>query len=232
MKEIARSTPLLLGVVLALALTGAAFAAGNSAVPTKEKDEAEESELSPDERARQRFNVGISMRDRAWKLEKELADAADDGERAKLQKKIDRAFRSAAREFEAAAELKPDFHQAYSSLGYALRRMGDYEQSLEAYDSALALAPDYAEAIEYRGQAYLGLGRLDDAQKAYVRLFDLDRALAAELMAAMKAWVQESAADSGVDADRLGRFKQWLNEREQLAAQNASLRGGGAGATW
>ena len=54
-------------------------------------------------------------------------------------------------------------------------------------DRALELAPDYGEAIEYRAEAYLGLDRIDDAKKAYMQLFNLDRALADELMEAMRA---------------------------------------------
>ena len=34
------------------------------------------------------------------------------------------------------------------------------------YDEALRLSPAYNEAIEYRGEAYLGLNRIEDAKAA------------------------------------------------------------------
>ncbi len=43
--------------------------------------------------------------------------------------------------------------EGWNLLGYTSRRLGDYEESLSAYDAALKLQPDYPEAIEYRAGA-------------------------------------------------------------------------------
>ena len=77
------------------------------------------------------------------------------------------------------------------------RKLGKYQEALIAYDRALNLKPGYAEAIEYRGHAYLGLNRLDDAKQAYLALFAGNRKLAAQLLAAMQTWVGEHRGNPG-----------------------------------
>ncbi|MDH3628934.1 MAG: hypothetical protein OEV00_15950 [Acidobacteriota bacterium] len=214
-------------VLLALTVVTGVMAAGGSSKPqqTEPTDAEEELELTPEQRAEQRYNTGISMRDRAWKLQKKAADA-DDAAKAKIEKKIAKSYKSAAREFEQAVALKPDFYQAYSSLGYSLRKIGDYENSLVAYGHALEIEPGYTEAIEYRGEAYLGLHRLDEARAAYLQLFDIDRAKADELMEAMHEWLEHHAAGSGLAAESVDSFRGWVAERAEMATQNASLRTG------
>ena len=71
----------------------------------------------------------------------------------------------------AAIANNPQLHEAYSSLGYALRKTGRFDESIEAYNRALQLNPSYSEAIEYRAEAYLALGRLDEVKAAYMELF-------------------------------------------------------------
>ena len=85
-------------------------------------------------------------------------------------------------------------------MGFAYRKTGDYAKALEMYDKALALQPGFPDAIEYRGEAYLGLNRIDDAKQAYLELFASDRKQADILMKAMTDWVAERHTDpAGVD---------------------------------
>ena len=51
---------------------------------------------------------------------------------------------------------------------------------------ALELKPGYPEALEYRGEAFLALNRISDAQQAYLDLFAANRGLADKLLSAMK----------------------------------------------
>ena len=64
---------------------------------------------------------------------------------------------------EASTDKDAHFHEAFSSLGYARRKLGMYEGALSAYDTALSLVPNYAEAVEYRAEAYLALNRIPEA---------------------------------------------------------------------
>lgn len=64
----------------------------------------------------------------------------------------------------------PRHSDAHSLTGYALRQLGDFEGSLEHYDKALAINPTNLGALEYLGEAYLELGRTDDAEALLVRL--------------------------------------------------------------
>jgi len=179
---------------------------------------------TPEEYGRAAYNLGLDKRDKAWKLEEKAAAAATDAERGKLLDKARKQYEKSIPLFKSATEKVPNFNQAYSSLGYALRKTGDYEASLEAYGKALAIAPRYGEAIEYRGEAYLGLHRVEDAKQAYVDLFSLDRALADQLMKAMQGWIEARRADpAGVSGDALDGFAAWLEERAELADQTARL---------
>ncbi len=179
--------------------------------------------VTPEQQAAVDYNEGLEHRDRAWELEEEAAAATGekaDKKMAKAQKSYDKAIKS----FRAAVRQKPDFHEAWSSLGYALRKTGDYEESLAAYDRALTLDANYVEAIEYRGEAYLGLNRLEDAKAAYMQLFQMDRDRAAELMTAMKRWLDERREDAGeVSAETIESFATWVEERSELVAQVGTL---------
>ena len=204
--------------VLALAVLPA-LAAGGSKI-----DAPPAPEPTPDEQANQRYNEGLAERDAAWRLEKKLADPETPADkRDKIATNLRQAYERAAREFSAAFGLNPAHFQALSDLGYVRRQLGDYEGALEAYGAALELKPDYARAIEYRGEAYLGLNRIADAQNAYRTLQERDAALAAELLGAMQSWVAARRADpAGVDPAAVDGLATWVADRG-AAASGSSL---------
>ena len=179
---------------------------------------------TPEEAGKEFYNLGLKHRDKAWGFEDKAKAAATDADREKLLAKAQKQYAKAIPLFESATERIPNFHQAFSSLGYARRKTGDYEGSLKAYDHALTLAPFYGEAIEYRAEAYLGLGRLDEVKDAYMHLFAKERALADQLMAAMQTWVEEQRAETGSD-EKVDAFAAWLAERGEIAEQTARLEG-------
>ena len=188
-------------------------AAGGSSVPS----------VSPADQAADAYNRGIKYRDKAWKLEEQAATASGE-DRSKLEEKIRKEYQKAARAFEAAVDTNPDMYQAHSSLGYALRKLGKFDDSLASYDRALELEPTYSEAIEYRAEAYLGLNRLEDAKEAYMELFRSDRERADELMSAMKKWIDDRSGESGgVDKAAIEEFEDWVHERAEIAGHTASL---------
>ncbi len=175
--------------------------------------------LTPEEKAVASYNAGIKHRDKAAKFEQKALDETNEKKFAKLQKKIAKEYKRAIKDYEKAVGHYPRFYQAHSSLGYALRKVGRFEESLAAYDVSLDINPVFDQAIEYRGEAYLGLNRLDEAKEAYIDLFQNDRSLADQLMAAMLAWVTERRDDAeGLDTTVVEQFAEWVEQRNELAS--------------
>lgn len=141
------------------------------------------------------------------------------------------AYARARAQFEAATKQDPSLAEAWNGLGYSQRKLGDYQPALVSYGRALALRPGYPQATEYRGEAYLGLNRIEDAKQAYLDLFATNRVLADRLLGAMKYWIaRQSKADAhAADAADLAK---WVEERSQIAAQTAALTRQGAAASW
>jgi tetratricopeptide (TPR) repeat protein len=99
------------------------------------------------------------------------------GVRARLAKD----WPTATDAFRGAIKYRAAFPEAWNELGYALRNQGRYAESIKAYDEALRLRPNYPEALEYLGEAYVKVGRLDDARQILERLRPLDAKMAKEL---------------------------------------------------
>ena len=76
---------------------------------------------------------------------------------------------SAVDEGRAQAKRR-DWKAAAAGLGYVLRHQGRYEESVRAYQKALRLKPDYPAALEYLGEAYVKMGRVDDARRLLEKL--------------------------------------------------------------
>jgi len=204
-------------LVAAVALTGLHASGGN---PIKEAQQQEPAPppKTPEQEAIEHYNQGLALRDKAWKLEKELASAATDSQRQKVQGKIAKQYERATAEFTSAVQKNNRFHEAWSDLGYVLRKTGRYEDALDSYDEALKLSPGYTPAIEYRAEAFLGVNQVEEAKTAYVDLFTKDRKLADQLLGAMEKWVETRRADpKGVDAAVVDSFAEWVGERDEIA---------------
>jgi tetratricopeptide (TPR) repeat protein len=202
----------------AIAVPGLEAAGGSSAPPS----------TNPVDAAAAAYERGLKARDKAWELEKAM-EAADPSDRERLAFRVDKQFEKAARAFKSATEDNPKMYQAFSSLGYSLRKSGDYDGSLAAYNEALEINPGYVEAIEYRAEAYLGLDRLDEAKNAYLQLFREDRERADELMTAMQSWVEDRKDSPGsLDASAVQEFTSWVEERAEVAGNTARLSTGGS----
>jgi tetratricopeptide (TPR) repeat protein len=138
------------------------------------------------------------------------------------------AYTRARVAFEQATQADANLAEAWNGLGYSQRKLGEYNKALSSYARALAIKPGYPEATEYRGEAYLGLNRVEDAKQAYLDLFAANRLLADRLLAAMKRWIGAQSKDSPAAAD----LATWVEERAQIAAQTASLTREGTAAGW
>jgi tetratricopeptide (TPR) repeat protein len=206
-----------------------ALAAGGSRQPPPTPSEpGSVSTLSPEEQANLHYNDGLKARDKAWELEKKAEDADEPKQRDKYNRKAQKQFEKAIDSFTDAVRLQPDFYQAHSDLGYALRRTGRYQEALAAYDRALAVNGAYTEAIEYRAEAYLKLDRLEEAKGAYIVLAGSDRPRADILIAAMNKWVGLRRDDPGpVGAEEVERFAAWVRLQEETAGKRTSAPKGG-----
>jgi tetratricopeptide (TPR) repeat protein len=181
---------------------------------------------SRDERATRKYLAGEKHRDRALEHASRAAAAESPSKREEYQRDARKEFERAIRNFESAARIKKDFAHAYNEIGFARRKLGDYAGALEAYDRALDIEPRLAQAIEYRGEAYLELGRLEDAKGAYMQLFRGARELADLLMEKMDAWVERHRDDPGdLDSESIEAFARWVEERAEIAQQTASVTG-------
>lgn len=101
----------------------------------------------------------------------------------KLGKKKDWA--GAERAYRDAIRLDPALPEGWNGLGFALRNQKKYTESIAAYEEALKRRPNYAQALEYLGEAYVQLGKLDEARAIHTRLQPLDAKEARELAQAI-----------------------------------------------
>jgi tetratricopeptide (TPR) repeat protein len=69
-----------------------------------------------------------------------------------------------------AVERRPWHDDAYNLMGFAYRKLGDYDRALQAYDRALELNPYHRGALEYLGEAYLELDQPEQAKATLERL--------------------------------------------------------------
>jgi tetratricopeptide (TPR) repeat protein len=65
---------------------------------------------------------------------------------------------------------RPWHDDAHNLMGFAYRKLGDYDRALVEYDRALALNPHHRGALEYLGEAYLELDRPELAEEVLHRL--------------------------------------------------------------
>jgi tetratricopeptide (TPR) repeat protein len=179
---------------------------------------------SPHDQAVDYFNNAERRIDGLTKTHDEMKASTDPQKAAKLQARIAKGLENAAADLERAVKNDPQLFQAYSELGFTLRKMGKFPESLAAYDKALAIQSDYTPALEYRAEAYLGLNRIDEARKTYTDLFSADRPRADALLIAMKSFVAARRADAaGLDAAQLDTFAKWVEQREIIHGQTVAL---------
>jgi tetratricopeptide (TPR) repeat protein len=219
-----------IALILLLTTTCTAFGAGGgpSPGPMQTRDP-----LTPEDQARNEYNAGVRLVEKADRLSTDAMHQADERRKAKALSKAGQSYAAAMKKFVHATQLQPSNYQAWNYVGYTSRKLGRYEDALAAYDRALRLKPDYAEAIEYRGHAYLGLNRLAEAKSAYLALFAGNRQLAATLLTAMQTWVGEHRSNAaGVDGATVESFASWVTERSSIASQTASLTREGAAFAW
>jgi tetratricopeptide (TPR) repeat protein len=187
----------------------------------------------PEDLAKAAYDSGVHDIKKAQDSDADAAKAATPEKSAKASNKAHSYYQKAVQEFIQAVAQQPSMYQAWNYLGFANRHMGNYDDALSAYAKALDLNPNYPDAVEYRGEAYLGLNKIEPAKEAYMSLFRDSRKLADELMVAMRHWTESRRKDSqGVTPEDIEAFAQWVDERSSVAAQTASLAIGAPSTAW
>ena len=82
-------------------------------------------------------------------------------------------FHEAVQTFATAIQLKPDYPEAYSNRGIALKDLGQLKEAVESCAQAIQLNPDFANAYNNRGHALRDLGQLEEAVRSYEKAIEL-----------------------------------------------------------
>ncbi len=97
-----------------------------------------------------------------------------DPDYARAKAMIDAAdYKGGAQLLQQVIAKDPRNADAYNLLGYATRKSGDANGALQYYNQALTIDPKHLGAHEYVGEAYLMLGRLQEAEQELARLDSL-----------------------------------------------------------
>ena len=109
--------------------------------------------------------------------------------------------------------LDPDVPDAYVLLGQLDEMRGEPGEAIAAYEQALSISPGLAVAYEGLAFAHLAAGNLDEADRRFAELADVNQGTDADRFAYWqgKVWL------AGGDCDRaLGRFDQLRSDRESV----------------
>jgi tetratricopeptide (TPR) repeat protein len=160
-------------------------------------------------KARLNYNLGYEIYEKA--MAQEVAAARLKGAAAlEAQEAVKAGFSQAREHFRTVVGADPNLKEGWNLLGYTSRRLGEFEESLSAYDAALKLEPDYPEAIEYRAELYLLTGRLAQAREAYATLQKSNPSYAGVLLQSMRAWVASPPASAVVEVSDKEAFARWV----------------------
>ncbi|NBQ68789.1 MAG: tetratricopeptide repeat protein [Nitrosomonadaceae bacterium] len=83
-------------------------------------------------------------------------------------------YAEAVNAFEKAIELKPDYYEAYGSLGVVYSILGEDELGISLINEAIKLAPSVSDLHNNLGYALLKQGRNAEAAGAFERALQLD----------------------------------------------------------
>lgn len=155
----------------------------SSAAFASESDEKTPEEKAAEiiKKATKEYNRGVKYMAKAQEKLKKGDSAYAFNYRATSLAKAKKEYEKAIKKFNKAIKLNPKFVEAYSNLGFCLRKIGDYESSFSSYNMALSLDSSYAPAREYLGETYLALDSLAKALEQWELLLTIDSAYADSL---------------------------------------------------
>ena len=227
-----RSPPILLALAACLASVAATAQMGGpmsgrptgGGAPPGEGIESTPAVEKPDVAARKAYNAGLKSVNKARDYEATAQKASTPEKKAAALEKENDALNRALDQFTEALTHKSDLEEAWNYACYVHLQLRAFGEAVDDCNHDLDLKPDSASAILYRAQAFLALDRLSEAKAAYMDLFNHERNLADQLMAAMQQWIAGHRQDpAGVRPADVDGFDHWVRERDGIAKQTASI---------
>ena len=123
--------------------------------------------------------TAAERREKRIELQTWIEESEDDQRRSQLLSELgnllyaSQAFEDAVASYDRAIELKPDYHEAWSIRGIALRNLGQYEAAVASFDRALEIKPDKDEDWYDRGIALVNLGQYEAAVASFDRAIEI-----------------------------------------------------------
>jgi tetratricopeptide (TPR) repeat protein len=199
----------LISALAILALAPAAWAVPDSPGPAGLRNAPDTAAQDPKTTARNHYKLGFEGVEKVAKIELEAASMPAFA--TQYRETAMAGFRTARENFRKAVAADPDMKEGWNMVGYTSRRLGEYEESLKAYEKALALSPNYPEAIEYRAELFLVTGRLAQTKEAYATLLQLEPSYAGVLKTSMQDFLKRGDKfPASVKAAESEAFAKWV----------------------
>ena len=113
-------------------------------------------------------------------------------------------LQEAVTSYDKAIRIKPDFAEAYTNRGNALKELGQLGEALRNYDKAIQINPDYAEAFSNRGATLKDLGQLEGAVASYDKAIQINPDYA------------EAYNNRGIALEQLGQLDEALQSYNKV----------------
>jgi tetratricopeptide (TPR) repeat protein len=171
------------------------------------------------------YNSGLRTLKRAQAYDGQALKASTPEKAAKSHERAQGAYRESISAFVDAVTAQPSMYKSWYYIGLADRQLGNYDEALSAYAKVLELNPHHPDAMENRGEVFLKLNQIEEAQSTYMDLLRESRPLANELISAMRRWIETRRQDTqGISPAEIEGLSKWVDERAAIAAETVSLR--------
>ena len=114
--------------------------------------------------------------------------------------------------------MKPDFLQAYSNLGVALKEQGEVEEAIASYRMVIELKPDFADVYLNLGIVFEQEGELGEAIASYRKAIELKP----DFVDALSS-LASGLAERGEFDEAISLYKRALLEDPEHVNSNAGL---------
>jgi tetratricopeptide (TPR) repeat protein len=179
-------------------------------------------EEKPDKAAAKAYAAGLKTMEKVHEQEAVLLNEKDADKRGRARGKLEDLYDRAMAQFTQVLRNQ-EMYDAWNQICYIHLQLGAYREAMDDCNHALKIKPDLPQAIQDRGQAFLGIDRLEDAKASYMDLFYHSRPMADQLMVSMHDWVKSHRVSAnGVRASDIDAFDKWLQERDGIANPTAS----------